>query len=110
MCMEKKEMLLQIIENFQQQAPHASRTLLEKLDEIKEQLQTMNSEEVEKLDGAVIQTAMDNPNTELNPVQQFFEAYSEMEKVALADAANEQLMSAIRQMRGIFDIPDRYFP
>lgn len=108
--MEKKEMMLHIINVFTEHAQNAPEELLNKLNQVKYDLNQLTNEQIELLDGPSTVVAAEKPYDPTNPLEVLFDAYGEMEKFAYSGEKNQDLYSVIQQMRGFFDIPDRYYP
>jgi hypothetical protein len=109
--MNKKETLLYLINQFEENAKHAPEDLLSNLHTIKQQLESLSNEEIEMLDGPTTSPAGTDDVPSTNPVIMLHNAYSEMEKLAFTnDNNNEELNQVIHQMRGFYDIPERHFP
>ncbi|MFD1738926.1 hypothetical protein ACFSCX_20650 [Bacillus salitolerans] len=108
--MNKKEMLLHMINRFTEHATTAPRELLEELHQIKRNLDQLSNEAIEMLDGPTTIPAGDRKYDADNPLHLLYHTYGDMEKFAYTGEKDEDLYHVIQQMRGFFDIPDRYFP
>jgi hypothetical protein len=108
--LNKKEKILAMIQRFQEYAEQAPSELMSELESIRAKLESLSNEEIEMLDGPSTTPAGEKEYNPANPVMRLAAAYSDMEKFAYTGDENEELYHVIQQMRGFYDIPDRYYP
>jgi hypothetical protein len=108
--LNKKEKILTMIGNFQAYAEDAPTELLTELESIRDDLEILSNEDIELLDGPTTTPAGEKKYDPSNPIMRLATAYSDMEKYAYTGDKNEELYHVIQEMRGLYDIPDRYYP
>jgi hypothetical protein len=110
--MSKKQYIMSIIEKFQQYAGREPDRLHTLLQQIQNRLASIPEETLEnKFNMVVSSTADQQRASSENLFYLLQEAYSEMERIAKSSKSdNQQLLSAVNQLRGFLEVPDRYFP
>ncbi len=108
--MNKKDLMLHIVEICMNHSEEMPSDLKSKLEKIREGVQSSSDEEIEKIDGVVTEPASEQEYNPNHPVMMLLDTYSDIEKFAFTGEKDKELYSAVDQLRGLFDIPDRYFP
>ncbi|WP_134699416.1 hypothetical protein [Ammoniphilus sp. YIM 78166] len=106
-----KDYLVGVISQFENGGQPLPDHLKAKLHQIKSNIDTMTQDQFDLLsNGAVRVSPAIESNVEQNPLSDLREVYSELETMALSNRENSDLHRAITQLRGILDMPDRYYP
>ncbi len=106
-----KDYLVGVINQFENSTQPLPDDLKVKLDQIKSNIESMTQDQFDLLsNGAVRVSPTVVSNVEQNPLSDLRDAYSELEKIALSNGEDSGLHRAITQLRGILDMPDRYYP
>ena len=107
----KKHHLLHVIQQIENHSTDLPLNLKQKLSQAKNKLNTLSKQEVETLDGAVNTPADKHSFEQNNPIYLLNEVYSDLERYYFTkNNRDPEMKHIIKQMRGLFDIPDRYFP
>lgn len=110
--MSKKQLIQQIIDTFEQNAPPLPDSLKSKFSTIRRNIAAMPDDQFELKTNLVVTAAADKqPYDPDHTMYVLEEAYSEMEPIARNAYENQDaLHSVIEQLRGLLDTPERYFP
>lgn len=110
--MSKKKYIQSIIDNFQENAGEMPERLQTLFQQIENKLNAISGEAFENRFNMVVTTTADEQQA--NPDNVFYllnEAYSLMEGMANSPGPNqEQLLSAVTQLKGFLEVPERDFP
>ncbi|WP_209122885.1 hypothetical protein [Alkalihalobacillus sp. BA299] len=110
--MDKKQQMEQIVNHFLDQANTIPEDLNSKLNNVKEQLQSMSADDVHMMSDHVFSSPAGEHDHEDNPQAMLQSMYGEMERVARQQGDNQQLQEIMRQMRYFFNIQEKdgFFP
>ncbi|MFV8826797.1 hypothetical protein [Alkalihalobacterium sp. APHAB7] len=110
--MEKKQQMEQIVNDFLQHAQSISGDLKSNLNQVKEQLQSMSSEDIDMKSDHVFTSPANQHQQQDDPQSMLQSMYGEMERVARQEQDNQQLQEVIQQMRYYFNIEEKdgFFP
>lgn len=106
-----KEYVKGVIERIENSRKPLPDELRSKLETIKSNLNDISQDRFELLtNGAVRVSPVEGTTTEKNPLEDLRDIYSQLEVLGYSGEEDAELQHAIIQLRGIFDIPDRYYP
>ncbi|WP_078552715.1 hypothetical protein [Bacillus alkalicellulosilyticus] len=113
MTLNKKERLLQIINDFQENVNNIPDTLQQTLSNAQQQLEQMSDDEVEmKTDNTFSSPAHTHSHPKDDPEFMLFNSYGEMERLIRQQGKTPEAEGVLKELQYYFSIEEKdgYFP